>query len=127
MLTRAAIIGVAGLALAACTSTGNVERNAAGGAALGALAGAVVGNNVGDGDAQTGALAGAAIGGAAGAYRGYRQDQQGPQANGGYAQDQSFAANREQPRYYDRSADRYYYVDPRSSRTYWEDGSYRDN
>jgi phage tail tape-measure protein len=125
MFIRAAIVGVAGLTLAACTSTGNVERNAAGGAALGALAGAVIGNNVGEGDAQTGALAGAAIGGAAGAYRGYRQDQDAEEGPG-FADDQNYAANREQPRYYDRGADRYYYVDPRTSRTYWENGAYRN-
>jgi phage tail tape-measure protein len=126
MFIRAAIIGAAGLALAACTSTGNVERNAAGGAAIGALAGAAIGNNVGDGDAQTGALAGAAIGGAAGAYRGYRQDQ-GAEAGGGYARDPRYTANRDQPRYYDQRADRYYYFDALTSRTYWDDGSYRDN
>jgi phage tail tape-measure protein len=126
MLIRAAIVGAAGFALAACTSTGNVERNAAGGAAIGALAGAVIGNNVGEGDAQTGALAGAAIGGAAGAYRGYRQDQVAG-SGGGYAQDPRYAANRDQPRYYDQRADRYYYLDALTSRSYWEDGSYRDN
>ena len=62
LMPLAAMAG-AGL-LAACTTTGNVERNAAGGAALGALAGAVIGNNVGGGDAGTGAAIGAAIGGA---------------------------------------------------------------
>ncbi len=102
----------AGLAVAACTTTGNVERNAAGGAALGALAGAAIGNNVGDGDAEDGALAGAAIGAAAGAYR-------------GYAQDQRHEANRDQPRYYDQRAGRYYYVDPQTGRTYWDNGEYR--
>ena len=58
----------AGVLACACTSTGNVERNAAGGAAIGAIAGAVIGNNVGSGDAGTGAAIGAAIGGTAGAH-----------------------------------------------------------
>ena len=73
LMPMAALAGAALLA-SACTSTGNVERNAAGGAALGALAGAVIGNNVGSGDAGTGAAIGAALGGAAGVVRGCRQD-----------------------------------------------------
>merc|ERR1711916_130040 len=60
--------------MTACTSTGNIERNAAGGAAVGAVAGAIIGNNVGDGDADRGAAIGAAVGGAAGAARGASQD-----------------------------------------------------
>ncbi len=112
MNIRMIVVGVAATALAACTTTGNVERNAAGGAAIGALAGAAVGNNVGDGDAQTGALVGGALGAAAGAYRGYSQDQRGQQA----AQGQ---------RYYDQRADRYYYIDPQTGRTFWENGQPR--
>ena len=73
LMPLAALAG-AGLLASACTTTGNVERNAAGGAALGALAGAVIGNNVGGGDAGTGAAIGAALGGGAGAVRGCRQD-----------------------------------------------------
>src|SRR5690606_27899792 len=45
MLKPLIAVASAGLLAAACTTTGNVERNAAGGAALGALAGAVIGNN----------------------------------------------------------------------------------
>ena len=42
-LTRTALaIAAVGLLTGACTTTGNVERNAAGGAALGAIAGAFV-------------------------------------------------------------------------------------
>ena len=106
-------IAGAGLLAAACTSTGAVERNAAGGAALGALAGAVIGNNVGDGDAGTGAAIGAIAGGAAGAYRGCRQD------GGCGAQE----PNRRQ--YYDERAGRYYFYDPQSQRYYWEAGQPR--
>ena len=58
------------LGAAACTSTGETERNALGGAAIGVAAGAIIGNNVGDGDAGRGAAIGAAVGGAAGAARG---------------------------------------------------------
>ena len=64
------IIPALALGAAACTSTGETERNALGGAAIGAAAGAIIGNNTGDGDAATGAAVGAAVGGAAGAARG---------------------------------------------------------
>ena len=67
-------VGFIALAASACTSTGNIERNAAGGAGIGAVAGAVIGNNVGDGDAGRGAAIGAAVGAAGGAARGYNQD-----------------------------------------------------
>ncbi|WP_375209503.1 YMGG-like glycine zipper-containing protein [Hyphomonas jannaschiana] len=63
-------IGASAAVLAACTSTGATERNAAYGAAAGAVAGAVIGNNVGDGDAERGAIIGGALGGAAGAAKG---------------------------------------------------------
>jgi hypothetical protein len=99
--TMIALMGV-GLIASACTSTGNVERNAAGGAALGALAGAVIGNNVGSGDAGTGAAIGAAIGGTAGAVKGCRED-------GGCG---ASTVNRRQ--YYDERAGRYYYYDSKS-------------
>ena len=51
MNIRWVAIAGAGLLVTACTSSGNVERNAAGGAVLGGIAGAVIGNNVGGGDA----------------------------------------------------------------------------
>lgn len=69
LTVSAAVLGSA-MALAACTSTGYTERNAAAGAAAGAVAGAVIGNNVGDGDAGRGAAIGAVLGGAAGAAKG---------------------------------------------------------
>lgn len=111
-------MGAAALAMSACTSTGNMERNALGGAALGGAAGAIIGNNVGDGDAQTGAAIGAIVGGAGGAYTGRQQDKQ--LESGQYSR----GPNGEQL-YFDRQAGRYYYVDARSGRTYWADGQYR--
>jgi uncharacterized protein YcfJ len=67
-------VACAALMAAACTSTGNIERNAAGGAAIGAVGGAIIGNNVGDGNAGRGAAIGAAVGGGAGVLRGMNQD-----------------------------------------------------
>ena len=110
--TMIAVAG-AGLLAAACTSTGNVERNAAGGAALGALAGAVIGNNVGAGDAGTGAAIGAALGAGAGAVRGYSQDQRQGAA----------PVNRRQ--YFDQRAGRYDFYDSATSRYYCENGEPR--
>ena len=81
--TMIALMGV-GVLAAACTSTGNVERNAAGGAALGALAGAVIGNNVGGGSASTGAAVGAALGGTVGAVKlGFLDGTDGMRSGGG--------------------------------------------
>ena len=105
LMPLAAMAG-AGL-LAACTTTGNVERNAAGGAALGALAGAVIGNNVGGGNAATGALIGAAVGGAAGAIRGSSQDRNNQQ------------------RYRDSQGRYYYCYDNRQDECYWDNGQRR--
>ena len=98
---RKVFVAVAGAALVAgaCTSTGNVERNAAGGAALGALAGAVIGNNVGDG----------ADGGPAGAVRGSQQDREA----------------RNLSRQWDSRYGRYYYCYPEGD-CYWEDGTRRN-
>ncbi len=100
----------AGVLAAACTSTGHVERNAAGGAALGAIAGAVIGNNVGGGNAATGAAIGAALGGTAGAVKGCREE-------GGCG-----AANVNRRQYYDQRTGRYYFYDPASGRYFWENG-----
>ena len=112
MNMRWAALAGAGLLAAGCTSTGNVERNAFGGATIGAIAGAIIGNNVGAGDAGTGAAIGAALGGGVGAVRGCQQDG----ACG-------TPASRRQ--YYDRQVGRYYYFDPRTQRYYWEDGTPR--
>ena len=62
--------GASALVLAACTSSGTTERNAAYGAAAGAAAGAIIGNNTGSGDAGRGAAIGAVLGGTAGAAKG---------------------------------------------------------
>ena len=113
MMKSLIAVAGAGLLAAACTSTGTVERNAAGGAALGALAGAVIGNNVGSGSASTGAAIGAVAGGSAGAYKGCRED-------GGCGAN---VPNRRQ--YYDERAGRYYFYDSASQRYYWEDGQPR--
>ncbi len=104
--------GVAALALVACTSTGNVERNAVGGAAVGALAGAAIGNNVGEGDAGQGAAIGAAVGGAAGAARGLSQDQRLRECS----------STAQQPVYRDPQTGGYFYYVPGTNRTCWTDG-----
>lgn len=107
------------IALAACTSTGNVERGAAGGAALGAIAGAVIGNNTGSGDAGQGAAIGAVAGGLGGAAVGASQDRRQQ------AQNQYQTGPNGEQLVYDNYANRYYYVDRRSGRTYWANGDYR--
>lgn len=83
-------------ALGACTTTGNMERNAGAGAAIGAIAGAVIGNNTGSGDAGNGAV------------RGYSLDQRRDEC----------ATSRRGPTYRDRNG-AYYYVIPDSNRTCW--------
>ncbi len=109
---------VALVALGACTTTGNVERNAAGGAAIGALGGAVIGNNVGDGNAGRGAVIGGVLGGAAGAARGYGQDQRINDCR---------AADRDTRTYRDYNTGDYYYYVPGTNRTCWTDGRPRSN
>lgn len=110
----ARLIGAAlvSLALGACTTTGNVERNAAAGAAIGAVGGAVIGNNVGDGDAGSGAAIGAVAGGAIGAARGYGQDQRL----------QECSQTRPYPQYQDPNTGGAYYVVPGTNRTCWANG-----
>lgn len=120
--------GIAAVAvLGACTTSGNTERDALGGAALGAAAGAIIGNNVGHGDAATGAAIGAIAGGVGGAAVGQQQDRT----------ERAEAANNDRPNtaasygphgeqlVYDGRAERYYYVDRRDGRTYWANGEYR--
>ncbi|MBI1252268.1 MAG: glycine zipper 2TM domain-containing protein [Alphaproteobacteria bacterium] len=115
MKKRLITMAAAAMALAACTTTGNVERNAAGGAAIGALAGAAIGNNVGDGDAGDGAAVGAAVGAAAGAARGYSQDQR--------LQECRNVAR--QPQYRDDRTGAYFYYVPGTTRSCWTDGTPR--
>jgi hypothetical protein len=116
------------LGLGACTSTGNTERGALGGAALGAAAGAIIGNNTGSGDAATGAAIGALAGGVGGAAVGHERDKTQAARNG----DDRYYADRGPDRgpngeqlLLDRRANRYYYVDRRDGRTYWANGQYR--
>jgi len=110
------LAGVSVMSLSACTTTGNMERNAAIGAGLGGITGAIIGNNVGDGDVGTGAAIGAIIGGAGGANSGYRQDQRTGQ----------WHSQGVQPTlHWDRYHRRYYYVDAHTGCTYWQNGQRR--
>ena len=99
--------------VSACTASGTAERNAAYGAAAGAAAGAVAGQAIsgkpGKG-AAIGAAAGAVTGAAIGCAR--AKDCFGRAKDGG-------------DRRYDSYADRYYYVDPQTGDTYWENGDFR--
>jgi len=116
--TRFAFIGAA-LMVSACTTTGNIEKNAAIGAALGAATGAIIGNNVGSGDAETGAIIGGVIGAAGGAYTGREKDR----AMGVQTQQRQGANG--QALEYDSYANRYFYRDTASNRTYWQNGTIR--
>ncbi len=98
-------------AASACTTTGNVERNVAGGAAIGAVTGAVIGNNVGDGDAGDGAAVGALLGAGAGAVRGYSQDQR----------QQECRSVSNPPMYRDARTGEFYYIVPGTNRSCWAD------
>jgi len=118
-LMKHLIVAASALSLAACTTTGNVEKNAAIGATAGAVAGAVIGNNVGDGDAKTGAIIGAVIGGAGGAYVGHEKDKRVGERTDFKQPAQG------QPLIYDQAAGRYYFIDDATGKTYWRDGSLR--
>jgi len=109
------------LALSACTTTGNVERNAAIGAAGGAIAGAVIGNNVGAGDAKTGAAIGAIAGAAGGAAVGAEKDKN---VNEGTRLRNDARASGEEL-YFEESTGRYYYFDAERGRTYYKNGQLR--
>lgn len=111
-------VGAAAL-LGACTTTGNVERNAAIGAAGGAIAGAIIGNNTGSGDASTGAAIGAVVGGAGGAYSGSQEDK----AMGEETRIRQGANG--QKLFYDEYAERYFWVDAETGRSYWKNGQLR--
>ena len=118
-LFKTGALALAALSFAACTTTGNVERNAAYGAVAGALAGAVIGNNAGDGDAGKGALIGAGVGATAGGVYGYGKDQkQGTPTTQAPMLDKS-------TRYFDENTRRYYYFEHGTSRTFYENGERR--
>ena len=98
------------LTLTACQNASAPQRNAAIGTAVGAAAGAAVA-----GDEATGALVGGALGAGAGYYTGCRQ-QGGCYIGGNEVQSE---------RRYDQRADRYYFTDPDTGRTYWANGDLR--
>ena len=116
---KAGLVSIAALSVAACTTTGEVERNAAYGAAGGAAVGAGVGAVSGDVGVGEGAAYGAAVGAVAGAVYGANKDKR---YNGG---------TREAPildrgtRYYEESSGRYYYYERGTGRTFYENGQYR--
>lgn len=118
-LIKTGVLSLAAFSFAACTTTGNVEKNAAYGAAAGAVAGAVIGNNTGDGDAGEGAMIGAGVGAAAGAVYGYSKDQKA-----GTTTTQAPILDKS-TRYYDESTNRYYYFERGTSRTFYENGERR--
>lgn len=118
MRTTLAIAAIA-LFAAGCTTTGNVERNAAKGAAVGAAAGAIIGNNTGGGDAGDGAKTGAIVGAIGGAIVGRQQDK----ASGEGTRLRERADG--QQLYFDQAAQRYYYFDERTGKTYWQNGALR--
>lgn len=111
---KLASLGLASIAFAACTTTGNVERNAAGGAAAGAAIGAGVGAISGDVKTSEGAIAGAVIGGIVGGIRGNNKDKQ---MHGGTTQRPNLDKT---TRYYDDTNGRYYYYEQGTSRTFYE-------
>jgi len=111
---RFTAVVLASAGLMACTTTGNVERNAAGGAAAGAAIGAGIGAISGDVGVGEGAAVGAVLGGVAGAVRGNSQDKD---AIGGTAQRPTLDKS---TRYYDDATGRYYYYEQGTSNTYYE-------
>jgi phage tail tape-measure protein len=111
---KLASLGLASVAFAACTTTGNVERNAAGGAAAGAAIGAGIGAISGDVKTSEGAIAGAVIGGIVGGVRGNNKDKE---MNGGTTQRPVLDKT---TRYYDDQTGRYYYYEQGTSRTFYE-------
>jgi len=120
-LLKLASLGLASIAFAACTTTGNVERGTAGGAAAGAAIGAGVGALSGDVKTSEGAIAGAVIGGAVGAVVGNNKDKR---VTGGT----TARANLDKStRYYDDRTERYYYYEMGTSRTFYENGQLRSN
>lgn len=111
---KLASLGLASVAFAACTTTGNVERNAAGGAAAGAAVGAGIGAVSGDVKTGEGAIAGAVIGGVVGAVVGNNKDKD---LNGGTT---ARPVLDKSTRYFDEPTGRYYYYERGTSRTFYE-------
>jgi len=105
-MLQSSTIAAAALALSACAGMTPTERGAATGVGIGAAAGALLSGDVG------GTAAGALVGGGIGWYLGCRQE--GRCGN---------VENRRQ--HYDRHAGRYYFYEPQSGRTFWENGEPR--
>lgn len=112
-------VSAVALGMTACTTTGNTEKGAAIGAASGAIIGAVIGNNTGSGDGSTGAAIGAIVGGAGGAYVGNQKDK----TVGEPTRIRQGAEGQEL--IYDAQAGRYYFTEPNTGRTYWQNGAIR--
>lgn len=108
-----ALASAALVSTAACTSSGTAEKNAFYGAAAGAAAGAVAGEVIA-GRPGKGALIGAGVGAVGGAIVGCSR-----------ANDCFGRARDNGDRRFDRYADRYYYVDPRTGDAWWESGEFR--
>jgi hypothetical protein len=103
----------AALLAGACTESRTAEKDALYGAGAGAAAGALAGQLIA-GKPGVGAAIGAGIGAATGAAIGCQK-----------AHDCFHRARAAGGRQYDRSADRYYYRDPETGDTYWENGEFR--
>lgn len=101
------------LVASGCTTSGTAERGALGGAAAGAAVGAIAGQIIG-GRPGAGAAAGAALGALGGAAIGCQQ-----------AGDCFGQAQRGGDRRYDDYVGRYYFVDPQTGDSYWENGEFR--
>ena len=99
--------------VASCTASGTAERGAVAGALGGAAAGAVAGQVI-SGKPGKGAAVGAAIGALGGAAVGCAQ-----------AKDCFGRARDHDDRRYDSYVGRYYYVDPQTGDSYWENGDFR--
>ena len=111
---KLASLGITSLAFTACTTTGNIERNAAGGAAAGAAIGAGIGAISGDVKVGEGAAAGAVVGGIVGAIHGNNKDKET------YGETEVRPVLDKSTRYFDEKTGRYYYFEQGSSPTYYE-------
>lgn len=119
MYGKIAVLVATGALAAACAQQGGYGYNndprtqrAVTGGAIGAAGGAALGAAIADDDLE-GALVGGALGAAVGAGIGAATTPTNRTApNGGTM-------------YYDQRADRYFYVDERTGRTYWENGQLR--
>lgn len=113
MRTALASLACGAMVLTGCTTSGTAERNAVYGAAAGAATGAAAGAII-SGQPGKGAAVGAIIGAVAGAGIGCAR-----------AKDCFGRAREANDRRYDSYAGRYYYVDPRTGDTYWDNGEFR--